>query len=998
MDYRPLRRVYVVLALVLACLPRLASAQSAVAGQVHDNTGAVLPGVSVEVTSPTLIEGSRSVNTDGQGRYSVVNLRPGVYTVTFSLQGFNKVVRQEVDVPANFTATIDATMSIGAVSETVTVTGASPIVDVQQAERTQVFSRDALDSLSTSRNIWSTAILASGVTINAPDVGGTANAVDKELVAHGTTSHHSVYTVDGLMVNTIIDDGRAQNYFQDLANEEVTVRTTGGGTAEFTAGGVHIDMIPRDGGNTFHGQGYLGGTAGSWQSNNLTPRLKNLGVLKVEGIDRIFDFGVSEGGRIVRDRLWFAASARYYGTYNYVLDTFKDDGSQYRAEGKILSLVPRLTYQVTPKNKVVAHFDLQYVNRGPVLTPKYPPVVNGRGGDPETTNTRRDPSVPNYTNQVKWMSVVSSRLLVEAGFGKNFQPIDQRPMPGIIAAVGTPEWFSRIPKTDLDLGTTWNARLSSLTKAYRSIASGSVSYVTGSHKVKVGLQDSWGLLTQDITSNGHINAVQYRSGVPTAVVVGNYPVNTSNRLDRDLGVFAQDQWTLRRLTVSAGIRGDWVEAKVDKQTAESGRFVGARSFSERSHLPNWSDISPRLGLSYDLFGDAKTALKFSLGKYLRPQATSLAQRFNPMAAVTTTIPWNDRDLLGRSLASNGDDIPQDNELDLSRLPTNFGQRQLDTLDQNLEREFNVETSVSLQHELMPNVSVSGGWYHRSFGNFALTDNRQRDFSDYVPVQVISPYNGEVITAYNLRSATELSLIDNFVTNAGEERSQVYDGFDLGLQARLPGGLVFGSINTQRMISNECDEVDDPNKLRFCDRGDLPDLYKAVPWLTDFKLAGNYSLPFGFQVSGSFVSQKDLGRFLNGGFGLPINWLITRTTTYSASDCAKANGPCTPGALVIPGLVESSLTIPLAPAGTERFFPRLNQLDFGVKKEFNVSGARWQARLDIFNALNSDAWFSERSANYGTPAFGLPGGAGLAYIGAQSMLSGRIPRLSLQVKW
>src|SRR5688572_29219297 len=154
-------------------------------------------------------------------------------------------------------------------------------------------------------------------------------------------------------------------------------------------------MIPRDGGNTFRGQAYFGGTAGGWQSSNHTDRLKSLGVLKVEGINRIFDVGVPQGGRIIRDRLWFATSARYYGTYNYVLDTFKDDGSQFRSEGKILSLVPRVTYQVTPKNKLAAHVDLQFVNRGPVLTPRYPAIVNGRGGDPETTNTRRDPSVPN---------------------------------------------------------------------------------------------------------------------------------------------------------------------------------------------------------------------------------------------------------------------------------------------------------------------------------------------------------------------------------------------------------------------------------------------------------------------------------------------------------------------------------------------------------------------------------------------------------------------------
>jgi hypothetical protein len=984
-----------------------ALAQSAIAGQVRDNTGAVLPGATVEAASPALIEGRRVVTSDGQGRYSIVDLRPGLYTVTFTLEGFTTVVRQGIDLPSNFTATVDATLGVGSLQESVTVTGASPLVDVQQTTRTQVLSREALDTLVTSRTTWSQAVLLAGVSMTGTDVGGSRAAVDLLLETHGASARHTTYNVDGMQVNTMLGEGSQQNYYQDQSNQEVAIQTSGG-SAEVSAGGVFLNMIPKDGGNTFSGTLYVGGSDGSWMADNFTQELKDQGIDAINRITGIFDYGVTEGGPILKDRLWFHFSGRYWGVNQFVPDSYLDDGSQYVVEGSIAALTPRLTYQMSRNNKFRVHLDRMSKIRGPKLQAKYPAIINGLGTDPETATTWQDWRIPYGVFQTKWTSTMTNRLLVEAGYSSSFtlHPGGE-PQPGVRATDYSPEWYSRVRKTDIDKDITWNGATSQQGRwPYRHVVSGAVSYVTGTHNVKVGIQQNWGSDVTHTDTNGHITLVSYRNGIPDSATVSNYPVRVDPRQKADLGIFAQDSWSLDRLTLNAGVRFEWQNSYIPEQVAPAGRFVGERHFAAVENVPNWGpDVSPRFGISYDLFGDSKTALKFSIGKYVTRQGVEFATALNPMASATVSLPWNDRDLSGRILPTNGDDVVQDNELDFRRLPTNFGERQLDRLDPDLKREYNVEIAVSAQHALTESISVAAGWYRRSFHNLILncssaeraqhsfeglrcSPNVARSFNDYVPVEIVSPYNGEIITAYNLRSADILSRVDNVVMNA-DGNTEIYNGFDFSMEARLPGGgTVLGSTSIQRTLTNSCDQRDDPNKLRFCDRFNLPSAYNPVDFKTDFKLAGSYPIVWGMRASGTFRTTP--GRTF-ADFGrvdelLPINWNITRTTRYTAEGCAGR--PCTPGALVIPGLVQTSLIVPLAPAGTERKLPRLTQLDLGLAKTFQARGVEFTGQVQLFNALNASTVVTERSSNFGTATYGLP----------NEILLGRVPRLSLQMKW
>ena len=269
------------------------------AGEVTDNTGGVLPGVTVEASSPVLIEGTRTAFTDGAGRYTIVDLRPGPYTLTFTLPGFSTVIREELQLPAAFTMTIDAVLRIGGLEETVTVSGAAPVVDVQTNARAEVLDRAILDAVPTGNTLQSTGQLIVGIKLNRPEVGLTTATQQTFMSVHGMSPSQVTVQVDGLNVNSIAEDGAIQNYHNHLASEEMVYETSGM-TAETSGGGVRVNMVPRQGGNTVSGQLYFGGSIDAFQADGLEalePRTVERGVAGLEGIRGMYDLNAAVGGR-----------------------------------------------------------------------------------------------------------------------------------------------------------------------------------------------------------------------------------------------------------------------------------------------------------------------------------------------------------------------------------------------------------------------------------------------------------------------------------------------------------------------------------------------------------------------------------------------------------------------------------------------------------------------------------------------------------------------------
>src|ERR1051326_3864541 len=277
-----------------------------IAGTVKDATGAVLPGVSVEVARPRLIGNLRSATTDGSGAYAIISLPVGTYSVTFTLPGFGTVRREGIDIVANFTATINAEMKVGQVAETVTVTGESPLVDVQGTITNRAVTPDLIKAIPNGGTLYQVAAMMPGVFISGgQDVGGSSGSpVGAQLSTHGGPGSDEVQMLDGMRVGNMMGGSRTQQTLSPLLYDEVDVQISGQGGDAISLG-VTSNSIPRSGGNTFAGTILANGSGPGLQTSNLTSRLQSLGLTATSGLRGLFDLNGTLGGPIKKDRVWF---------------------------------------------------------------------------------------------------------------------------------------------------------------------------------------------------------------------------------------------------------------------------------------------------------------------------------------------------------------------------------------------------------------------------------------------------------------------------------------------------------------------------------------------------------------------------------------------------------------------------------------------------------------------------------------------------------------------
>jgi len=512
------------------------------------------------------------------------------------------------------------------------------------------------------------------------------------------------------------------------------------------------------------------------------------------------------------------------------------------------------------------------------------------------------------------------------------------------------------------------------------------SYVTGSHNVKVGLQQNWGYEWFALYKNADLEQ-NYQNGVPSAVVVFNTPVVWNNSLDANVGLYAQDSWSFKRLTLNYGLRWEYFKASIPDEVSTPGRFgpTSDRHFGPQT-FPVWKGLTPRFGVVLDVFGNAKTAVKFSANKYFAQMTDGLTNAYNPMRAQSSTLSWTDL---------NGDDVAQGErgctylsagcEINFAQLPSTFGQvvpgcsvlRGDGTtpcgtaqLDANRTREYSVLYGVGVQHELFPRVSVSGNWFHSDFYNLGVTYNSLQTFADYTLFSVASPIDGAPIAMYNVSSAARTRVL-TLETNA-TDRQRTNTAFEFNFNARLPhSATLFGGLSTDRTLQVACDDPSNPNNLLYCDQ-----TKNDIPWLTQFKIAGSVPLKWGITFGAAYQSYRYI---LAGG----TVWQITPTTRYAA-DC---KGACTPGALVDPGMTVATLNVPLEAPGRQ-LSDRIKQLDVTFGKWITLGKVRLQPELSVLNALNNHAVYAVRSLNYGTSS----------YLQPSTILQPRILRLGMQVKW
>ena len=924
-----------------------AFAQSAIAGVVKDATGAVLPGVTVEATSPALIEKSKSTTTNEAGQYRLVDLRPGTYTVTFTLTGFATVRRADIVLETNFTAPINVEMKIGQVAENVTVTGASPVVDVQTSQRREVVNQELLESLPTGRNFQLMAGTVPSVTTGVFDVGGSsAMWTGGSLLVHGSLTGDSRTLIDGMVVDAMFGSGQCSCvYDNENQTQEMAVQVTGG-SAENQLAGVLVNRIPKTGGNSFKGDGLFLFANRAMQGNNLDDALVARGLTTGAKLYRDYDLNYSGGGPLIKDRLWFYVSGRNFAYNNYVAGAVNPDGSQAIDDNTAKAFPARLTTQLDAKNRFTAMFDWANKIRGHRnLAANITPAASIQQGQPAE-----------HILQGKWTSTLTSHVLFETGYTQSYNGTLYTYEPEVLVdtchAVYTacaPGTYGSISHQDLVLGTQYVASLPgpvsgsgpAFMPALSHVWQASLSYVTGAHAIKFGVQDRWGY-AKDIRLNINGDLIQqYRSGAPTSVNVINTPFNNEVDVNADLGLYVQDTWTTKRLTVSPGLRFDHFNSSIPAQTEAAGRFVPARQFDAIPDIPNWNNISPRIGASYDLTGKGTTAIKGNFGIYVQSQGPGYASTYNPAVFSTDQRTWNDL---------NHDDVAQENEIGASSNNT-FGVRRNQNPDAGIKRPYQRVWDIGIQHEVLKGLAVSASYNQRSFYNIIWTQNLSIPYSQYTPVSIPDPQgNGQTITVYNVNRSV-FGLVNELDTNSNVN-TRVYKGVDVSVAWRFPGGgTLVGGTSTGRTLTNTCD-VEDPNNQRFCDFSQYD-----YPLQTLFKLSGTYPLPYGVRLSATFQHTPGSERV--------ITYLVTRTQ--------------------IPTLVAASVNERLSTPGSV-FNDTVNQTDFTITKTFRHARYEVRPELSVFNLFNANPVTSQTNS-FG-PALG----------NAITVLPQRMARLGLAVKF
>ena len=953
--------------------------QSSMTGVVRDSSGAVLPGVTVEAASPALIEKVRSAVTDATGQYRIIELRPGPYTVTFSLPGFSTVKREGLELPGEFVMTVNADLRVGNLEETVTVTGESPIVDVQSARRQRQLNNELIEALPTAQGYAAVMVLIPSMIQSG---GGNNNVLLSPGMivfgGRGGRGNEGIAQTDGIGTGAAINGGGVSGYGRLDTTEEV-VMTTFGGLGDVEVGGPIVNLIPRTGSNTFQHRFQASGLNGSMQGSNYTEKLRDAGLRTPAKTNYQWDGSLMHGGPLVRDRLWFFYTTRYAGSGTDLAGiffnknagdvtkwTYDPDLSRPARNSSAGTLTPtlRLTAQLTSKTQVGVFADAGAFRLND--TPQIGVVGAAALATPETGTVGGSGRSPMF--QYKWTWTATSKLLLDASYGSYHQDWNGRERPGnnrdLIRV--TEQCAGGCPNNGGLAGLVYRAQTWSADYMEPNRWQTAATYVTGSHNLKAGYQGVFHWERRHPHTNNHNLQYRVNNGIPNQLTQTLNPYMTDSRTRYD-AFYAQDQWTRGRLTLQGALRYDHAWSYYPRQQIGPTNFLPEPLVFEASKgVIGYHDISPRMGFAYDLFGNGKTALKFNAGRYLEAAVNGNGNysELLPERRIATSVTraWTDAnnnyrpdcDLmsgLAQDLRASGGDLCG------AWTNANFGKNVYSlSYDERIlqgwyNRPSDWQLGATVQHEILPRVSVEASYVRRWLQNFTVTDNRAVAASDFTEFSVTAPVDprlpnggGYVVSGLFDVVPSKFGQTDQYRTYSPDfgHVSMVYNGVDVNVSARLRNGLqAQGGTSTGQQVIEACEvraKLPEQVSGGASSQGGIPynptnPYCHIAPGVTTRATAAvSYIVPkIDLQVASTLTSSP--------GVPLQANWNVPNAVAaQSLGRSLSGNAPNVSVNLLAPDQMQS---------------PRVNILDFRVGKVLRYGRSRLLLAVDLYNALNLD---------------------------------------------
>lgn len=945
MSHRLMQKGLCVLWCLLAwSLPSEAQGLGGIGGIITDGSGGVLPGVTVKLSSVDgTVGGNQEVVTNERGGYEFLGLVSGRYVVRAELAGFRSAEAQNIQVSSNVTSRADLKMEVGTLEETLTVSGSAPLLDTTTVLKQTLIPREELEALPNRTDVWSMARIVPSVIIGKVDVGGTERFLQSSVSSRGSNGENK-YVLDNMDTGGIVGTGSGLLlYFDPFIYEEFGFQA-GSNSAENSVGGVMINMVTRTGTNRFRGTGMATYTPPAWANSiNYSDDLKRQLLATVPAavlaadpsiepqadILRMRDLGISFGGPIIKDRLWFSSTYSDQRMDRYKLGNYDRNGKPVLDDNVMYTTGNKLSWQVKSGTQLSYYHNWQYK------------LIGHRGGGVFGDDRARQYSIKYPTvNQVKLTSALRSNLSLDVGFNRLFGEdiFGSRPevKPGDVATFDSTTQVAAVA-------------LQTYNTAYNEtrLIKGNMTWYGAAHTITFGVERRWAMYGNKNWSTSGMRAL-FANGVPTGVNTYLVPVTQEDNsnpqnIDRQydatektFGSFIQHRWRpTNKLSINTGLRYEVQRSFTPEACRIETAFYPGECFA-RIDAPGFNNFAPRFNMVYDVRGDGKTALKLAVNRYNQQLSVSVVQRLGNTAIVSDQRQWlpqsrcNDAGVLGCD--RNGDLVPQLSEIGPSPgyvFPT-VNARYSDDIKRPIVNEYVAGIQHQLPGEVVASVEYAQRHTRRNIGQVNTAVPIEAWGS---PITVTEVTSGQAVQVYRRPSAASAALFTN-----DPSQNTDYKGVDLTLSKRLSNhwsmvaGGTFGKVTRAGRTGN----LSDPNIVN--NFGGTNITADDRPW--SLRLSGSYEFPFAISVSGTMQYQV----------GAP------ETTTVLVTSQTIS-------------LPQGNQEVWLSEPGTVRY-PNVKSLDLTLRRAWRFGNRSISPRLQIFNVLNNatiDAWVTQLGPTYHRPS-------------------------------